>query len=565
MRSRAWNPLALARDAVRNSPWIAMAVALHLIVIAIATVMVTKSDAPRDDGQEITLDVQRRPQVVEEPIEIVDTIVRRQIPVNDDVEIVEPKEWVPPSFTSDTPVEDAGDPNSMSDVTTGDVSDASGSIGPGKDGKRGGGVTAYPGRGPIGKIKRGPGPGGPNEETEEAVLNGMRWLARHQNPDGSWGALSLRERCTSDAGCASLHANATDHYDVGLTGMALLTFLGAGYSHASQQKITDPVTRETWRVGDIVSRGLKWLVAKQSPDGSLSGPRVHMYNEALATMALCEAYGLTRHRAWREPAQRAAHFLAQAQRPSPADDGLWGWRYAPRQEIEDQRVETGDTTAYRRELSDSDTSVTAWALMALKSARLSGIEVDEAHFRGATSFVRWASAEDGLVGYLDPRGAGAKVTGPDDHFDYHPAGMSALGMCVRIFAEHDPADPFHELAAKRLVADLPKPGAGRLGIDYYYWYYGSLALNQFDGPDSPRKSGKYWNAWNKAMVEAVVELQETSTKSCRHGGWMVRDRWWHSGGPIYATALNVLTLEVYYRYANAFGTARTPGVEPSKR
>jgi hypothetical protein len=32
------------------------------------------------------------------------------------------------------------------------------------------------------------------------------------------------------------------------------------------------------------------------------------------------------------------------------------------------------------------------------------------------------------------------------------------------------------------------------------------------------------------------------------------DRWSGEGGRVYATAINALTLEVYYRYANVFGT-----------
>ena len=97
-----------------------------------------------------------------------------------------------------------------------------------------------------------------------------------------------------------------------------------------------------------------------------------------------------------------------------------------------------------------------------------------------------------------------------------------------------------------------------LSVDYYYWYYASLALNQVDGPDAPKRTGRYWPPWNKAMADAVVGLQSKEKRSCTSGGWMAPDRWsLDHGGPLYATALNVLTLEVYYRYPNAFrGTKR---------
>jgi len=61
--------------------------------------------------------------------------------------------------------------------------------------------------------------------------------------------------------------------------------------------------------------------------------------------------------------------------------------------------------------------------------------------------------------------------------------------------------------------------------------------------------------------------QDQTERACSNGGWLVPDRWCYAGGPIYATALNVLTLEVYYRYANAFGAsmaAKKPGKPDSK-
>ena len=58
------------------------------------------------------------------------------------------------------------------------------------------------------------------------------------------------------------------------------------------------------------------------------------------------------------------------------------------------------------------------------------------------------------------------------------------------------------------------------------------------------------------MVESVISLQNTEEKTCRRGGWTTMDRWAYTGGPIYTTAINVLTLEVYYRYENAFGGSK---------
>ena len=131
--------------------------------------------------------------------------------------------------------------------------------------------------------------------------------------------------------------------------------------------------------------------------------------------------------------------------------------------------------------------------------------------------------------------------------------MSAVSVMSRIFIQKNKREP--ALTAVTLIAsDLPEWKQHK--VDFYYWYYASLALNQIDGPDAPKKTNKYWGPWNKAMVDAVLVLQDHTERDCRNGGWMVRDRWTYDGGPVYTTALNTLTLEVYYRYENAFGNSQ---------
>jgi hypothetical protein len=58
------------------------------------------------------------------------------------------------------------------------------------------------------------------------VLDGLRWLARHQNDDGSWGAVSFRSHCPDSAPCYDVQLSSKDNFDVGLTSLALLCFLG---------------------------------------------------------------------------------------------------------------------------------------------------------------------------------------------------------------------------------------------------------------------------------------------------------------------------------------------------
>src|SRR5690606_23478450 len=89
---------------------------------------------------------------------------------------------------------------------------------------------------------------------------------------------------------------------------------------------------------DTVKRGVLWLVTQQHKDGDLAhgiGQNAHMYSHGIATIALCEAFALSKDEKLRGPAQRAVAFIVSAQH-----QGSGGWRYEPNQ--------------------DADTSVVGW-------------------------------------------------------------------------------------------------------------------------------------------------------------------------------------------------------------
>jgi Prenyltransferase and squalene oxidase repeat len=553
------NPFEIVSSAFRHSPWIMISASVHVIAIAILAVWFIAKPAAQlanEDPIRIHSELTHEPELVPDPMPVT---VRDKIPPMNQTESVLTEEIVPLDIPT-TPLTEPPDPNMKIGDPLSELAgspDSSGSIGPGKGSRRGRVHSPYGDRGIPGLGDGfGPGKNPPLTVMDKLVLDGLRWLARHQNADGSWSTLGLRDHCSADQPCADPKQAWNHNYDEGLTGMALLAYLGAGFSHESKQWLLDPITHQRWQVGEVVKKGLRWLKERQNTDGSFSRDRAFLYNEALATLALTEAYGLTQHPFWHESAQRGIEFLERAQRPNPSGQGLWGWRYASRQEIEAKYPGGSLDETGKKELFDSDLSVTGWCVMALKSAQLSKLAVEPGALEGALAFTKWVSTPEGLAGYLDAKGAGAKVSGVDDQYTYHCGSMSALAMCVRAFTAHDPADGFLEPAAKRLVSDLPKQGKDGLETDYYYWYYGSLALHQFDGPDSPRHSNRYWGPWNEAMVEVLKATQNHDPKSCHDGGWLIPDRWSHSGGPVYATAINVLTAEVYYRYANAFGGRR---------
>ena len=58
-----------------------------------------------------------------------------------------------------------------------------------------------------------------------------------------------------------------------------------------------------------------------------------------------------------------------------------------------------------------------------------------------------------------------------------------------------------------------------------------------------------------------MKNQHTRSSGCADGSWDSDDRWGFEGGRVYAVALNALSLEIYYRYANVFGGNRGSGAK----
>ena len=360
------------------------------------------------------------------------------------------------------------------------------------------------------------------------VLDGLKWLARHQETDGRWSGASFDAACRGPERCSGTGAAS---HDVGITGLALLAFLGAGYTPSVRSAETifqDPFTPgRTIRFDNAVKNGLRWLLDHQDGEGCF-GPQSgeFMYDHSIAALALAEATWLCLTPLYREPAQRGIDFLVKAQNPGMA------WRYSVRP-------------------GDNDTSVTGWCVMALKSAELSGLKFDRGAFDGARSWLQRVTNSQGVVGYESPGDKGSVIPGVNDRWESHPS-MTAVGLLTRIFIDRK-KEPWMKVAASQIVKDLPVWDPAHRTVDYYYWYYAALALHQFDAPNGPA-----WKAFHGAMEKALIPHQEREKSRCAQGSWDPSvDKWGSVGGRVYAAAINVLTLEVYYRYQNVFTGDRT--------
>jgi hypothetical protein len=339
--------------------------------------------------------------------------------------------------------------------------------------------------------------------TEKSVRLGLEWLVDHQDPDGMWDCDGFMARCELAACGGPGYAL----YDPGVSGLALLAFLGAGHTHK----------HGAYR--DTVKRGLRYLKGIQDPEGCF-GPRTEghfTYNHAIGALTMAEAYAMTGSPLFKESAQRGIDFVHKCQNPYLA------WRYGVRP-------------------GENDTSVTGWMVMALKSAKVAGLVVDRAAFDGARAWLdKVTEPEYGRAGYTR-RGDGP-ARKPDMLERFPPdrsESMTAVGILSRVFVGENPRES--EVIGKGVdlcLRSLPVWDEGSGAIDMYYWYYGTLALFQV--------GGEPWRQWNAAIKDAIVDHQRND--GCEKGSWDPVGVWGREGGRVYATALNTLCMELYYRYA----------------
>ena len=268
--------------------------------------------------------------------------------------------------------------------------------------------------------------------------------------------------------------------DVAVTALASLCFLGADHTPDKQGPYQQ-----------CISKALDYILASEGADGDLRGGG-DMYSQAIATLALAEAAIMTRQPRYREAAFKAGRFILRAQNTTTG-----GWRYNP-----------GDP---------GDTSVLGWQVMALHSLRQVGFTVPEETRKGC---FRWLarvsrSPHGMLAGYTDPTPRRA---------------MTAEALfCRAMLGQKLTAEQIDEACEY-----ITYPG--EIDRMYYYWYYGALALMQFQNDA--------WRQWYPRVRDALVSYQE------RDGSWDERrsQRYGPRGGKLYATALSTLTLEVTYRY-----------------
>lgn len=309
-------------------------------------------------------------------------------------------------------------------------------------------------------------------ELDQSVSAGIAYLANTQQPDGAWESGRYGK-------------------NVAITSLACLALMSDGHMPGRGE------------LGDVVDRGVDFILSTSKESGLLTseannGP---MYGHGFATLFLGEVYGMTpggdNPRADRihEALVKAVRLIEQTQN----DEG--GWRYNP--------------VPY-----DADVSVTICQIMALRSARNAGVEVNAKVIDRAVEYVRMCQNADG--GFKYQLGSGNSA------WPRTAAGVASL-FYAGIY-EDDAIDRGLEYLNKNALPGSANPSRSH----YFYGQYYAVQAMYLAG-------GEPWEIWWPAVRSELIDAQNLD------GSWDDR-----SVGPPYGTAMALIVLQMPKRYLPIF-------------
>jgi len=317
------------------------------------------------------------------------------------------------------------------------------------------------------------------DDLEKSVDRALKFLSQVQDKDGSW---RLQFGKSSAA-----------------TSLAIMAYLSAGHVPGEGP------------YGEVVEKGIKWVIGIQRPNGLLSTSDYEMYQHGISTLMLSEVFGMCDAKLSpkiKNAVEKGVKLILKAQRKN--GDNRGGWRY----------------NVYG---NDSDMSVTGWQLLALKAARNIGCDVPADRIQMAVDYVKRSH---------DKQSGGFRYTVHGEQ----TVPCSGTGiLCLELCDEH------HSVMAKRAGAFLLRhPPQWQDFYFFYNIYYCSQATFQL--------GGNYWEFYRPRLHKVLFAHQKSN------GCWLNPQV---SYGPVYGTSMAVLALTVEYRflpiYQRGFDTKEEAG------
>ena len=334
---------------------------------------------------------------------------------------------------------------------------------------------------------------GGTEKCEDAVVNGLRFLKKTQNKDGSWSTQK----------------------QVGMTGLALLAFLGHCETTMSEE------------FGETVFSAITYLVNKAMKNKGKLGTDFKdnhwCYEHGIAVYAIAEAYTLCQKSFGEnipnlpEAVQASTQFLINSQHQG----GGWDYAYSE---------DSG---------RGGDLSIVGWHLQALKAADHTGLELKNLtrSVRAGLDYSATCRNSNGAFGY----------SGPVLHGD----GTTLAAVGALSFQIWGKSSSKEARGACKFIDENMKFGWNTADADLYGHYYAAQCMINFGGDPwkrynekfrdevlkNQRPDGSFKPVGGGQKLNAVGGSFAGSGKFAEH----------------YRACLSVLMLEVYYRFLPATG------------
>jgi squalene-hopene/tetraprenyl-beta-curcumene cyclase len=345
-------------------------------------------------------------------------------------------------------------------------------------------------------------------EARAAMQRGARYLAAHQQENGSW----------SD--------------QVAITGLVVTALVGTGLEGFGPES-------------EIVAAALEHIRSAAREDGGIYEDFYAGYSTSVCAMALVEA-GMQQDR---ELIAKARAFLLRGQADEdeglePGDPGYGGWGYEPDPSGEGMHRPDMSNTQFALEAIRSLEQMAEEDRAEAQPGEAGVTETELAYDRAieflqrcqnlrATNDQPWASNDGGFVYRPGESNAGETAEGGLRSY----GGMTYAGLKSMIYAKLDRADPRVRAAyqwACRHWSVTENPGLGEQGL-YYYYVTMARALNVY-GEERIADGAGVSHDWRVELVDQLLRVQNAD------GSWVNENGRWMEQMPDLVTAYALLAL-----------------------
>jgi hypothetical protein len=341
-----------------------------------------------------------------------------------------------------------------------------------------------------------------DSSTALSIELGLKWLFLHQDADGKWDADGFGKH---DEGSEPTSGAGDAGADLIVTALAVYAMLGDGSSmRAGPYK-------------DYIKRGVKWLRQQQDRAGAFGDKAAasFVHGQALATLAMTEAYLVSNYKTLRRNSQRGLDCLEKFRRPKG------GW--------------TSDLD--RPETGAIDPSLTVWCTLAYMTARDSRLTFPDRSLEITTTWLQGLVGKNGMLKKIpqDRGPLGTPVVNVSPML--RSADLDATILFSRCYADQKPVEDIGvKLAIASIGAKVPEWKRG--SMSHYQWFCASHALHQL--------GGQPWETWFTAASRTISQKMRHAAEV--QGSWDPDGVWGKFGGRVYATAIMTLTLQTPYHY-----------------